>query len=349
MPATIHALRFFFFAAAAAVAARTKAFMSFDEYLREHNHRITKGTEEYARRKEIFYRNLQEIDEHNKRGLSYKKGITPFTHLTAEEFADPGGSNTIAGCHWVDEGPYNLGLYDYNGTTLPDAIDWREEGAVTSVKKQGICGSCWAFAATGALEGAYKIKTGTLEDLSVSELLDCTLFKDEYTLLGCFGGITESAYDYIAMHGLTSYEDYPYAPSWLGHNCTANKSEDVVKPNQLKGYKWIRPHDVDAMKEALTFGPITVALDGYGEAFNNYKSGIIRADDCGKQLNHAVVVVGCGREDEEEYWIVKSSWGPKWGLDGYIHVSTNTTGQPDGTRQLNNTKTSYPSPYPTAV
>ncbi|KAF4742997.1 hypothetical protein FOZ63_029181, partial [Perkinsus olseni] len=297
MPATIHALRFFFFAAAA-VAVRTKAFMSFDEYLREHNHRITKGTEEYARREEILYRNLQEIDEHNERGLSYKKGITPFTHLTAEEFADVGGLNPTVARHFIDKRPYHLGQFNYSGDALPKAIDWREQGAVTSVKKQGSCGACWAFAAVGAIEGAFKIHTGRLEE-------------------SCLGGVAEHAYDYVAATGLTSAEEYPYPPAWSRKRCAPGMLTDVLKPHQLKGYKSVSVNDVEALREALTLGPVSVALEADRVIFHNYKSGIVPADGCGKELNHAALVVGYGREDEEEYWIVKNSWGPKWGLDGY--------------------------------
>ncbi|KAF4654338.1 hypothetical protein FOZ61_008329, partial [Perkinsus olseni] len=218
--------------------------------------------------------------------------------------------------------------------TCKVAIDWRGQGAVTIVKKQGSCGACWAcwaFAAVGkelprtihkasaslsigAIEGAFKTHTGRLEEFSISQLAGCTFMSSDFWELGCLGGSAEHAYGNVAATGLTP------AP-----------------PHQLKGYKSVTVNDVEALKEALTFGPVSVALEADRGIFHNYKSGIVPADGCRKELNHAVLVIL-----DRESRFVKNSWGPKWGLDGYVHVSTNTTGNPDGTRQLNSTITLCP-------
>ncbi|KAF4649249.1 putative cellulose expressed protein 1, partial [Perkinsus chesapeaki] len=251
--------------------------ISFVEYSIMYGYFFEEGSEDYARKERNYYKNLELIDEHNAQESSFKMGITPFTHLTPEEFDLAVGKNKLIGGSPInDTSPYYLGQFNYTGAHFPDSIDWREKGVVTKVKNQGACGSCWAFSAVGALEGAYQRHGGELTSLSVEELVDCTFFRPSHFNEGCLGGLPEHAFDYVAPNGLSSEEAYPYHPKLLP-TCKANLSNDVIKPHDIKGYMNIHANDTKALKEALTFGPVSVAIEADTTMFQNYKSGILPA------------------------------------------------------------------------
>jgi len=201
---------------------------------------------------------------------------------------------------------------------LPDSVDWRKHGAVTSVKNQSSCGSCYAFAATGALEGQHFRKTGKLVSLSEQNIVDCT---KKFGNDGCDGGLMDNAYRYIQLNGgLDTESSYPYT----GKVGTCKFDPKSIGATD-KGYVDLPVGDEESLKGAVaTIGPVTVAIDASQYGFQFYSHGIYHDKECdGNNVNHAVLVVGYGENEEGEYWIVKNSWSHHWGNNGYIKMARN--------------------------
>ncbi|CAH1391949.1 unnamed protein product [Nezara viridula] len=200
---------------------------------------------------------------------------------------------------------------------IPESIDWRDLGAVTPVKFQGSCLSCWAFSATGAMEGQLFRKSGKLVSLSEQQLIDCSR---KYKNHGCEGGLMVFTFNYLKdVEGLEKEDSYPYEA--LDRTCRYNKDK-VVPGTQVKAYTNIRPKDDDALKAAVaTVGPISVGVNSGNEHFMFYKGGVFNGDTCYTNIDHGILLVGYGSENGEEYWIAKNSFSQAWGEDGYIRFT----------------------------
>ncbi|KAK9877091.1 hypothetical protein WA026_016833 [Henosepilachna vigintioctopunctata] len=261
----------------------------------------------------IFNDNMRNISAHNvlyERGeSSFKKGINQFTDWTEAEFMQ-----------FLEKGapkapPKNSGklFKKTEGIELPESVDWREKGAVREVKDQGGCGSCWSFSTTGVLEGQFSIVKN--EDITFSEqnLVDCNDVNG-----GCGGGWPVDALAYVKESGIEKEADYPYEER--NGQCRSDPSK-VVK---ISGYEQIPEGDEAALTEAVaTKGPVSICLYASSE-FHAYASGILKEPSCSKnRFTHAVLVVGYGSENGEDYYIVKNSWGTYWGDEGYIKLARN--------------------------
>merc|ERR1712002_924319 len=202
--------------------------------------------------------------------------------------------------------------------------DWRTKGYVTPIKNQGMCGSCWAFSATGSLEGQTFKKTGKLPSLSEQQLVDCS---KAFGNQGCNGGLMDQAFKYIkANGGIESEGDYPY----IGRNEKCSfKKEDVVAEDT--GYVDLPSGDEAKLTEAIAIvGPISVAIDASHFSFQFYHSGVYNSWLCSsKNLAHGVLAVGYGLygATKTPYYWVKNSWGEHWGVIGYIRMSRNKHNQ----------------------
>ena len=197
------------------------------------------------------------------------------------------------------------------GFKAPTELDWRTKGAVTEVKNQQPfkCMSCWAFSATGSLEGQHFRKTGKLVSLSEQQLIDCDTSNN-----GCGMGIMNKAFLYIQYnHGLDTEDSYPYHAK--DEKCKFNPFSVGATDT---GYVDV-PDNEEALGMAVAaIGPISVAIDSSGKSFLFYDHGIYNISGCTKgNLNHGVLLVGYG----PGYWLVKNSFGPKWGDDGYIKIA----------------------------
>lgn len=217
---------------------------------------------------------------------------------------------------------------------LPESIDWRDLGAVTSVKDQGQCGSCWAFSAIGAIEGAYYLSTGNLVEFSEQMLVDC-----DDNDMGCGGGLMDYAFDWEKKEGgLCTLADYPY--QGVAGEC-AEASCDLVPGSELFEFDDVPPQSTAALMEALTHQPVSVAIFAASPLFQFYQGGIFDwcPDALSSILDHGVLAVGYGREPPidwdpfaytDGYFIIKNSWGETWGDNGYIKLARDTTDENDG-------------------
>ncbi|UYV61088.1 hypothetical protein LAZ67_1003339 [Cordylochernes scorpioides] len=274
--------------------------------------------EEEFHRKAIFNENLEEIIKHNldyDLGLkSYRLGLNKFSDMSFEEFEDKYTGYKKTSKHNLGE-PMEIP----EEMDLPDSLDYRTKGVVTPVKAQGHCGSCWAFSATGAIEGQYALETGKLISLSEQQLVDCTLRHN-----GCKGGDQEVAFSYIRrVGGIESEEDYPYEARYHQH-CNFRKKKVVVT---VKAFRNMPSTDELALQKALVkYGPIAISIQAT-KHLKYYSSGVLDDTTCKNAnspiaLNHAVLLVGYGTENGQDYWLIKNSWGPEYGDGGYVKMET---------------------------
>ncbi|XP_076049065.1 procathepsin L-like [Oratosquilla oratoria] len=270
---------------------------------------------EEQKRFTIFSANFDGVEKHNKlydAGKStFQLGINQFADLTVTEF-----SKMMNGYRGVKTGegiPFEVPEEE------PEAsVDWRTKGAVTPIKNQAQCGSCWAFSTTGSLEGQHFLKTGKLVSLSEQNLVDCS---GKFGNYGCNGGLMDNGFEYIKENkGIDTEASYPYE----AEDDSCRYKTDTIGAT-CKGFVDIPSGNEAALTKAISkIGPISVAIDASNFSFQMYKKGIYYEPDCSSEaLDHGVLAVGYGSQKKKDYYLVKNSWGTDWGMDGYIHMTRN--------------------------
>lgn len=206
-------------------------------------------------------------------------------------------------------------------STLPASVDWVERGAVTPVKDQGQCGSCWSFSTTGALEGAYAIKNSNLVSFSEQQLVDCDSLLNGGRDHGCNGGLMDNAFNWISHNnGLCTETDYPYVSGTTKTAGTCTKSCKNVAGSDVVEFVDVDSASDIAFSTALAQQPVSVAIEADQREFQLYKSGVFTGT-CGTNLDHGVLAVGYGIDSGVEYYKIKNSWSTTWGEKGYIRLA----------------------------
>jgi len=265
---------------------------------------------------QIFKNNVDYVDNFNGEGKSFTVEINQYADLSNKEF-----QAHYMGLKTIDASKRNNdNVEELDGPTpLPAFWDWRAKGAVTHVKDQGHCGSCWSFSSTGATEGCHFVTNGTLISLSEQNLIDCSVVWGNE---GCQGGLMDDAFQYmISNGGIDSELSYPYLAKdgKCNYNATACASA-------VNDYKDVNSGSESSLQKAVYMAPVAVAIDASLSSFQLYSGGVYYEAACSStQLDHGVLAVGWGYDNSTkmDYWIVKNSWGIGWGQEGYIWMARN--------------------------
>eukprot|EP00998_Keelungia_sp_KM082_P005717 NODE_2018_length_1157_cov_413.999029_g2001_i0.p2 GENE.NODE_2018_length_1157_cov_413.999029_g2001_i0~~NODE_2018_length_1157_cov_413.999029_g2001_i0.p2 ORF type:complete len:326 (-),score=101.05 NODE_2018_length_1157_cov_413.999029_g2001_i0:105-1082(-) len=267
-----------------------------------------------------FMENEQKIAERNARGAE-THGWNHFTDICASDFKKMyhnldgmWQSNLTGHPNVVQARTYT----DAEIKAAADSVDWRSKGAVTPVKNQAQCGSCWSFSATGAMEGVWFLAGNTLVGLSEEELVQCAKTAGS----GCQGGWMDKAIEWVVNNGgIDSESDYPYTSgTGITGMCKTEKKSKVVA--KFKKVVEVGHSEAQMATYLAANGPVSIGVDAE-DGWQTYTGGIMK--NCnGRQIDHGVLAVGYGEEGSTPYWIVKNSWARSWGEEGYIRLEKGT-------------------------
>jgi C1A family cysteine protease len=288
----------------------------FEEWINEFKIAI-ESDEQYSSTLKKWVNNNRFIEDTNSRNFTYKLGHNQFSGMDSSDFSNYLG---ISGILYKDtENVKNTKSFGFE-VNVPESVNWVTKGAVTNVKDQGQCGSCWSFSTTGALEGAYFVKYGVLESFSEQQLVDCDNYRNGGKDLGCKGGLMDNAFTWIGDNGgLCSETEYPYFSGETKTNGPCKTSCKNIEKSKITEFVDIIKSSDDEMMKAISKQPVSIAIEADQREFQLYKSGVF-STSCGVNLDHGVLVVGYGSENNLDYYLVKNSWGTSWGNNGYIKL-----------------------------
>ena len=270
------------------------------------NGRIFKSESEFQLVEQNLIRSHRILSSHNVKNVSFELSeevFVPNHHLRKHRLRK---KRPLTGAHKLLSLRRSRGRYDWR----------RYYGAVTPVKNQGQCGSCYTFAASAALEFWSNLRRRDKHSLSEQIVLDCTS-KPLGENYGCEGGWVEEIFEYAKHHAVGAYLNYPYQAT--NQSCPTSLVPSRV---QVFAHRSLSTYDDEYAERRLAyivrrFGPTAVGIDvGTTELLFYYNGGIFPGDACGKSIDHAVTIVGY----TPKYWIIKNSWGRKWGVNGYLYL-----------------------------
>jgi cathepsin L len=276
----------------------------FGNWMSQHNKVYTH--DQFFHRFQVFKANLDAISSHNAGNASWTQAMNKFGDLTRAEFL-----KTHTGLKGAKVHKHHAAKKVHLDPVTP--FNWNDKGAVTPVKDQGQCGSCWAFSTTGSLEGAWFLKSGKLVSMSEQQLVDCS---SSFGNQGCNGGLMDQAFQYVEQKGICTEDSYPYTAS--GGQCEDSQCTPVFKGGVLKSYQDVSQGDAASLVKLMKKKPVSVAVDATSWQF--YSGGVMT--QCSfSQLDHGVLAVGVGGDSSnDQYFIVKNSWGEGWGTNGFIFL-----------------------------
>jgi cathepsin L len=280
------------------------AAMTFDQYKQQFG-KVYNGDEESAK-EAVFEANKKMWGTHESGAIL---GATTFSDLTLEEFQALPIRGFSAG---AASGLPKVGVHEHNGEELAASVDWTSKGAVTKVKDQGSCGSCWAFSTTGGLEGAWQIASGSLVSMSEQFFVDCSKQNS-----GCNGGLMDYAFSFAEGTAVATEDSYAYT----ARDGTCKSSFTTAIPaGGVTGYKDVS-NSASALQSALNSNPVSVAIQADQSVFQQYTGGVITSG-CGSNLDHGVTATGYDGNTIN----VKNSWGSSWGVNGYVKIDASQCG-----------------------
>ncbi|KAG8437835.1 hypothetical protein GDO86_008512 [Hymenochirus boettgeri] len=263
---------------------------------------------EATRRLQIFSENLQKaqkLQEMDQGTAEY--GVTKYSDLTEDEFRSLYLNPLLS-----SQPPRPMKKAVVPQISPPAEWDWRDHGAVTEVKNQGMCGSCWAFSVIGNIEGQWFLKKGSLISLSEQELVDCDKVDK-----ACGGGLPSNAYEAIEkLGGVETERDYSYQGHKEPCSFSANKVSAYINSSME-----ISKDENEIASWLAQNGPISIALNAFAMQF--YRKGISHPFRilCNPwMIDHAVLLVGFGERNGIPFWAIKNSWGTEWGEQGYYYL-----------------------------
>ncbi|KAK3752750.1 hypothetical protein QZH41_018716 [Actinostola sp. cb2023] len=282
----------------------------YNKYKTLHN-KTYDSNHEHVKRKHMFRHNMRYIRSINRKHLSYKLAPNHLVDLTDDEYDRHEGLPEDPTTHHkggVHLHPHHHAAYSHMEKVLkridvPEELDWRDYGAVTPVRGQGICGSCYALAAIGASEGAYFMKTGRLVELSAQQIIDCSWGSGNH---GCRGGFYNKALSWIYLHGIATAKSYgPY----LAQEGTCH-FEGTRRGATIDAFAFVPKRNHTALKISVArFGPAAVVMNESPLSLKFYSWGIYDDKECTNNTSqHSALVVGYGKENGRPYWLVKNSW-----------------------------------------
>jgi len=298
-----------FLSSVAYAASKLNRWESFQQFIVDHQ-KVYESAENEQSRFVIYRDNMEYTEQINAQQSNFTLGETFFADMTLEEFrqyhAALSSPPRTAKCSTFVQS---------ENAVVPAELDWRMTHKVTAVKDQGQCGSCWAFSATGSMEGAWAISTHELVSLSEQQLVDCSS-GIKYGNQGCNGGLMDGAFQYAINNGMCTEDDYPYKAT-DGTTWNTDCGNAIVRFSDCKD---VPANNEIALKEAVSIGPVSVAIEADTRTFQLYTSGVLTSTECGTNLDHGVLITGYGRENGLDYWNVKNSWGVSWGESGYVKI-----------------------------
>jgi len=273
---------------------------AFASFLKEHS-KVYEG-DEVQYRFSVFKSTMDTIQEHNSGNHTWTMGINQFSDLTPEEF-----ERIHLG--YIHRPNSQKNYADLSGIEAANDIDWTTKGAVTPIKDQAQCGSCWAFSTTGSTESANFLSKGELKSVSEQQLVDCS---GSYGNQGCNGGLMDNAFKYYLGSGKGAILESAYPYTARGGSCQAAGKSIAIT---ISDYTDVKQKDESDLQKSVTQQPVSVAVDA--RKWQSYSSGVFSGCGSFVQLDHGVLAVGY----TDSYWKVKNSWGTRWGEKGFIRVT----------------------------